>query len=240
MKIQTLSKILKKLKKTLDAIQQHTFFKEQLKETSKLQKELIKIEDSFIHAMEIRELFNGNVDGIRFKIKELQDAAHIAKAVLELSETEELLLKVIIYSFKIQAMYFLYEYFNHIKLIFSRLPSDEDLKLEAKSSIEEYKLLKEKDMKIFTELSDSSDENENIGQDSEDADDEASEKSNSSSIKSENDCEGLLEVYEDSGNKDDEKSVISVDEMEAQEDIKDIDDVVSDASTKKIIETVYN
>ena len=94
----------------------------------------------------------------------------------------------------------------------------------------------------FSELSEtnSSDDNENIGQDSEDADDEASEKSNSSSIKSENDCEGLLEVYEDSGNKDDEKSVISVDEMEAQEDIKDIDDVVSDASTKKIIETVYN
>ena len=56
MKIQTLSKILKKLKKTVDVIQQHTFFKEQLKETDKLKKELIKMEEFFINTMEIREL----------------------------------------------------------------------------------------------------------------------------------------------------------------------------------------
>ena len=58
------------------------------------------MEESFINTMEIREIFNGNVDEMRFKIKELQNAAHVAKAILELSETEELILKVIIYSSK--------------------------------------------------------------------------------------------------------------------------------------------
>ena len=91
-----LIKDLKETQKTVHAIQQHTFFKEQLKESDKLKKELIKMEESFINAMEIRELFNGTVDDIRFKIKELQNAAHVAKAILELSETEELILKVII------------------------------------------------------------------------------------------------------------------------------------------------
>ena len=37
------------------------------------------MEKSFINAMEIRELFNGNIDEIRFKIKELQNAAQVAK-----------------------------------------------------------------------------------------------------------------------------------------------------------------
>ena len=124
-----LIKDLKETRKTVDALQQHTFFKEQLKGDDKLKKELIKMEEAFINTMEIKELFNGNVDDIKFKIKEFQNAAHVAKAILELSETEELILKVIIYSSKIQVMDFLYEYCNHIKLIFSRLPSDDDLKL---------------------------------------------------------------------------------------------------------------
>ena len=81
-----LIKDLKETQKTADVIQQHIFFKEQLKETDKLKKELIKIEESIINAMEIRELFNGSIGEIRFKIKELQNAAQVAKTVLELSE----------------------------------------------------------------------------------------------------------------------------------------------------------
>ena len=40
----------------------------------------------------------------------------------------------------------LYEWFYHLKAIFNRLPSDEDLKLEAKQFTQEYNLLKEKEM----------------------------------------------------------------------------------------------
>ena len=174
-----LIKDLKETQKTVHAIQQHTFFKEQLKESNTLNKELIKMEESFINAMEIKELFNGNVDGIRFKIKELKNAAHVAKAILELSEAEEIILNIIIYSSKIQVMDLLYEHFNYIKLLFSRLPSDEDLKLEAKSFMEEYKLLKEKEMKI--ELGEDTDEISDTDSSDEDDDIEASEKPNSSS-----------------------------------------------------------
>ena len=94
--------------------------------------DLINIEECFINAMEIRQLFNGNIDEMKFKIKELQNAAQVAKAILELSEAEELIQKVIIYSSKIQNMDLLYEWSNPIKLISNRLPSYEDLKIEAK------------------------------------------------------------------------------------------------------------
>ena len=211
--------------------------------------------------MEIKELFNGNIDDIRFKIKELQNAAQVAETILELSEIEKLILKAIIYSSKMQVMGFLYEWFNPIKLIFSRLPSDEDLKLEAKQYKEEYKLLKEEEMKNAsgedtddeatqiseTDNSDNLDE-ENKGQDTEDADDEASEIIEASDDDdNENKCngskdgvndidsdsEGTNEVDEDSENENDEKSVKSSDGSEAdEEDIKDIDDGFSDTSTK--------
>ena len=224
------------------------------------------MEETFINAMEIRELFNENTNEIRFKIKELQNAAQVANAILELSELEEMILKVIIYSSKIQVMDFLYEYFNHIRLILSRLPSDEDLKLEAKSFMEDYKLLKEKEMKNElgedTESSDddtdSSDDENNKTQDesNENASDDDNEIKDSE--KSENDAddksEGTTEVDEDSENQTDEESV-EVDENSGNEDDKnsekstnsseadnkkDIDDGMSDTSTANMIETVYN
>ena len=79
------------------------------------------------------------------------------------------------------------------KTNFNRIPSDEDLKLEAKSFIEEYKLFKEKEMENvlgedaddktleISESNSSDDENnENESQDesNEEADDGASDKSN--------------------------------------------------------------
>ena len=105
------------------------------------------MEECFINAMEIRELFNGNIDEIRFKIKELQNAAQVAKVILELSELETLMLKIIIHSSKIQVMDLLYEWFNNLKAIFNRLPSDEDLKYEANKFTQEYKLMKEEEIK---------------------------------------------------------------------------------------------
>ena len=54
-----LIKDLKETQKTVDVIQQHTFFKEQLKETDKLKKEIINIEKSFINAMEIKAILMG-------------------------------------------------------------------------------------------------------------------------------------------------------------------------------------
>ena len=81
-----------------------------------------------------KKLFNDDIDEIKFKIKELQNAAQVAKAILELSEIESLMLKTIIYSSKIQVMDLLDEWFIYLRLIFNRLPSDEDLKDEAKNS----------------------------------------------------------------------------------------------------------
>ena len=52
------------------------------------------MEESFINAMERgllipwKEVFNDNVDEIRFKIEEHYSAAQVAKAILELSKTE--------------------------------------------------------------------------------------------------------------------------------------------------------
>ena len=54
------------------------------------------------------------------------------------------------------------------------------------------------------------------------------------------DSEGSNEVDEDSGNENDEESEKSINYSEAQEDENDIDDRVSDTSTNKMIETVYN
>ena len=131
-----LFKDIKETMKTVDPIQKHTFFKEYLKENDKIKKVTMEMEECFINAMEIRELFNGNIDEIRFKIKELQNAAQVAKVILELSELETLMLKI-------QAMDLLYEWFNNLKAIFNRLPSDEDLKYEAKQFTKEHKLMKE-------------------------------------------------------------------------------------------------
>ena len=59
------------------------------------------------------------------------------------------MLKVIIYSSKIQVMDLVYKWFNHLRAIFNRLPSDEDLKLEAKQFTQEYKLMKEEEMEMI-------------------------------------------------------------------------------------------
>ena len=127
-----LIKDIKETQKTVDAIQKHKFFKEYLKETDKVKKNIMEMEECFINAMEIRKLFNDDIDEIKFKIKELQNAAQVAKTILELSEIESLMLKTIMYSSKIQVMDLLDEWFIYLKLIFARLPSDEDLKDEAK------------------------------------------------------------------------------------------------------------
>ena len=138
------------------------------------------MEEYFINAMEIKQLFNGDVDKMRFKIKELKNATHVAKAILELSEEEELILNVITYSSKIQVMDLIDEWFHHIKFIFDRLPSDEDLKNEAKEFTKEYKLLRQEELKIKSDLcKDSDDRASEISESDsdEDTDDEASEYS---------------------------------------------------------------
>ena len=120
----------------------------------------MEIEECFINSMEIRTLFNGDVEDIQFKIKELQNAAKVAKAILELSEEEKIILNTIIHSSKIKVMDLLDEWFYHIKPIFNRLPSDADLKYTATEIMKEYKSAKG-----------------NIGdsESNEDADDESSE-----------------------------------------------------------------
>ena len=118
-------KDIKETMKTVDAIQQHKFFKEYLKEDDKIKKNIMEMEECFINAMEIKKLFNDDIDEIKFKIKELQNAAQVAKAILDLSEIESLMLKTIIYSSKIQVMDLLDEWFIYLRLIFNRLPSDE-------------------------------------------------------------------------------------------------------------------
>ena len=203
-----LIKDIKETKKTVDSIQQHTFFKEYLKENDKLKKELIKLEEYFINAMEIKQLLNGTVDDIRFKIKELKNATHVAKTILELSEDEELILKVIIYSSKIQVMDLLDEWFHNIKFIFDRLPSDEDLKNIAKEFTKEYKLFREKELKIKRDLcKDTDDKASDISESdsNEDADDEASEFSESDS----SDNKESKKKSQDSKDADDEASEIT-------------------------------
>ena len=113
-----LIKDIKETKKTVDAIQKHNFFKEYLKETDKVKKNIMEMKECFINAMEIRKLFNDDIDEIKFKIKELQNAAQVAKTILELSEIEGLMLKTIMYSSKIQVMDLLDEWFIYLKLIF--------------------------------------------------------------------------------------------------------------------------
>ena len=147
---------------------------------------------------------------------------------------------------------------------FNRLPSDEDLKLEAKQCMEEYKLLKEEEMKnesgedtddeafVISETDSSDNEDgENKGQDSEDADDEASEITEASdeynkteiqcskeSVKdTDNDNEGNSKGGEDLLNKKNEENVKSTYGSEADDDdIKDIDDGVSNTATKEVNE----
>ena len=64
-----------------------------------------------------KKLFNDDIDEIKFKIKELQNAAQVAKAILELSEIERLMLQTIIYSSKIQVMDLSDERFIYLRLI---------------------------------------------------------------------------------------------------------------------------
>ena len=184
-----LIKDIKETMKSVDAIQEHTFFKEELKEADKIKKKIMEIEKCFINTMEIRNLFKRDmIEDVKFKIEKLQNAAKVAKEMVELSEEEQLMLTVITYSSKIKAMDLLDEWFYNIKSIFDRLPSDEDLKYKAKELTKEYKLAKEKEMKIelgedndaeASEISetDSSDneEDQNKDHNSEDADNEASE-----------------------------------------------------------------
>ena len=49
-----LIKDVKETKKTIDAIQQHKFFKEYLKEDDKMKKNIMEMEECFINAMEIK------------------------------------------------------------------------------------------------------------------------------------------------------------------------------------------
>ena len=234
--------MLKKLKKTVDAIQQHKFFKEYLKEDDKIKKNIMEMEECFINAMEIRKLFNDHdIDNIKFKIKELQNAAQVAKAILELSEIENLMLKTIIYSSKIQVMGFLDEWFIYLRLIFDRLPSDDDLKDVAKNFTKEYKLAKEEELKNESGEDTDGQTSESSESDSEDADDEASEKSESDNgdnhvnEESVNDADDnsktIYKVDEDSQTENDDKSVTSKDESETSKDESetyDVGDEVSD------------
>ena len=126
----------------------HKFFKEDIKEMDKLKKDLIEIEECFINAMEIKNLFNENAGDIKFKIGELQNAAKIAKSILELSEKEHMILSVIIHSSKIKVIALLDEWFHHIKSIFASLPSDEDLLHVATQTVERYKTAKENENEI--------------------------------------------------------------------------------------------
>ena len=51
-----LIKDVKETKKTVDAIQQHKFLKEYLKEDDKIKKNIMEMEECFIIAMEIRQI----------------------------------------------------------------------------------------------------------------------------------------------------------------------------------------
>ena len=50
--------------------------------------------------MEIRSLFNEDVEDIRFKIRELQNAAKVAKLILQLAE-EEQMIQYLLLSFRV-------------------------------------------------------------------------------------------------------------------------------------------
>ena len=77
---------IKELKLDNYMIGKHKIFKEELKEMNKLKENLIEIEECFINAMEIKNLFNENGGDIKFNIRKLQNAAKIAKSILKLSE----------------------------------------------------------------------------------------------------------------------------------------------------------
>ena len=143
-----LIKDIKETMKSVDVIQEHTFFKEEIKEADKIKKKIMEIEECFINSMEIRNLFKRDmIEDMKFKIKKLQNAAQVAKAMVEMSEEEQLMLSVITHSSKIKVMDLLDEWFYDIKSIFDRLPSDEDLKYKAKEITKEYKLAKENETK---------------------------------------------------------------------------------------------
>ena len=235
-----LIKDVKETKKTVDAIQQHTFFKEYLKEDDKIKKNIMEMEECFINAMEIRQLFNGNTDEIKFKIKELQNAAQVAKAILELSEIENLMLKTIVYSSKIQVMDLLDEWFIYLRSIFNRLPSDENLKDEAKNFAKEYKLEKE-ETKIDLGGDTHDQATETSESDSEDADDEASEKSESDNVDNNNDTNddsGTINGSdEDFGNGNDDTNSIPKDESEADDEASDISRKDDQDSTESVNES---
>ena len=235
-----LIKDIKETKKTVDAIQQHKFFKESLKEDDKIKKNIMEMEECFINAMEIRQLFNGNIDEMKFKIKELQNAAQVAKAILELSEIESLMLKTIVYSSKIQVMDLLDEWFIYLRLIFNRLPSDENLKDEAKKFAKEYKLDKE-ETKIDLGGDTDDQATETSESDSEDADDEASEKSESDNVDNNNDTDDnsgtINESDEDSENGNDDRNTISKDESEADDEASDISRKDDQDSTESVNES---
>jgi hypothetical protein len=237
-----LIKDVKETKKTVDAIQEHKFFKEYLKEDDKIKKNIMEMEECFINAMEIRKLFNDHdINEMKFKIKKLQNAAQVAKAILELSDIESLMLKTIIYSSKIQVMDLLDEWFIYLRLIFNRLPSDEDLKHEAKNFAKEYRLDKEKELKNEPGEDTDGQTSETSESDSEDADDEASEKSesdNGDNLANEepvndtkDDNKTTYGGDEDSQTENDDQSVTSKDESESHdEDIINVGDEVSDIS----------
>ena len=187
----------------------------------------MEIEECFINSMEIRTLFNGDVEDIQFKIKELQNAAKVAKAILELSEEEKLILNTIIHSSKIKVMDVLGEWFYHIKPIFNRLPSDADLKYTATEIMKEYKSAKG-----------------NVGdnESNEDADDESSEtldtendqnnsqESEESVSSSDKDSEGGNVSDEDSLNEHKKDKESDSDDEKSSQTVKSIDDRDSDKS----------
>ena len=231
-----LIKDIKETKKSVDALQEHSFFKDYLKETNKVKKNIMEMEECFIDAMEIRKLFNGDIEEINFKFKELQNAAQVANEILELSEIESLMLKAIIYSSKIQVMDLLDEWFIYLRSIFNRLPSDEDLKKKAKELTQEYKLIKEEEMEnesgedaddkasdiSESDSSDENNENENQGESNKDANDEVSEKSESDNGVN---SKATNEVDEDLVNQNDDESATSTDESDADDENAEQDSI---------------
>jgi len=214
-------------RKTVEAIEEHTFFKEFLKEDKKLKREVMEIEECFINSMEIRMLFNGDVEDIQFKIKELQNAAKVAKAILELSEEEKLILNTIIHSSKIKVMNLLDEWFYHIKPIFNRLPSDADLKYTATEIMKEYKSAKGNvgDNESNGDADDESSETLDMENDQNNS--QESEESVSSSDK---DSEGGNVSDEDSLNENKKDKESDSDDEKSSQTVKSIDDRDSDKS----------
>ena len=180
------------------------------------------------------------IEDMKFKIRKLQNAAQVAKEIVELSEEEQLMLAVIIHRSKIKVMDLLDEWFYDIKSIFDRLPSDEDLKYKAKELTKEYKLAKENETKDESgkQTDDEVSETSTSDSDSENSENENNVHKSHDSEHSINDIddnnEGSHKGDKDSVNENDEKSATITDGREADEEnsqnIKDMNNTNSDTT----------